>query len=146
MTDTPSQTPAPPVDDDGSEHYAAYEEHAKTLRTWLVAYGIGAPVLIVSEDQMWKALASTGVFPLITSLFLSGVALQVILSAANKSAMWACYYGQIEPTFKNSIRHRFGVWLSSRYFIDFCCDILSMALFAAATYFALNALARANVA
>ncbi len=40
--ETGESSPVPTVDD-GAGHYAAYEEHARTLRTWLVTYGIGGP-------------------------------------------------------------------------------------------------------
>lgn len=46
--------------DSSAELYAVYEEHSKTLRTWLVAYGIGAPVLFITNDKVWKAIASSG--------------------------------------------------------------------------------------
>jgi hypothetical protein len=137
----PHSAHSPKPESDGAGHYAAYDEHAKTLRTWLVAYGVGAPVLIVSTEAMWKQLVGTGVLPLVATLFLLGVGLQVLLAAVNKSAMWACYYGEIHPPFKKTRRYKVGEWLSSRYFIDFWCDILAIGLFCAATYFAAKALA-----
>ena len=42
--------------DEIEELYKAYEEHAKTLRTWLVAYGIGAPVVFLTNEQLSKRL------------------------------------------------------------------------------------------
>lgn len=123
-----------PFSDGGAGHYAAYEEHARTLRTWLVAYGIGAPVLILSQEAVWKQLTASGSLPLIAGLFLGGVVLQVILAAINKSAMWACYFGEIDPKYVGTRRYKFGLWLSERYIIDFACDLVSMGLFAWATY------------
>jgi hypothetical protein len=36
---------------DGKGHYfEEYSEYAKTLRIWLVAYGVGAPVVILSNE------------------------------------------------------------------------------------------------
>src|SRR5438105_15853414 len=99
----------PATPDDGEGHYAAYAEHARTLRTWLVAYGIGGLVLILSQDSLWKRLAASGTLPLIAGLFLCGVALQVVLAAVNKSAMWAVYYGEIEPSYQKTRRHKFGL-------------------------------------
>jgi hypothetical protein len=129
-----------PTSEVGEGHYAAYEEHARTLRTWLVAYGIGGPVLILSQAEVWKRLAASGSLRLIASLFLSGVVLQVVLAAVNKSAMWACYYGELEPAYKSTRRYKIGLWLSERYLIDFLFDIAGMFLFAYATYLCFAAL------
>jgi hypothetical protein len=126
-------TGTPPVDD-GEGHYLAYLEHARTLRTWLVAYGIGGPVLILSQDSLWKRLMASGHLPRIATLFLIGVALQVFLAAVNKNAMWAVYYGTIEPSYKQTYRYKIGEWLSSQYTIDFALDLATMILFAVATY------------
>ena len=137
MSSQPEAQPnasTPSTEDDGSEHYAAYEEHAKTLRTWLVAYGIGGPVLIISQDAVWKRLSESGALREIAACFLGGVGLQVILAAVNKSAMWACYFGEIDPKYRSTIRYSFGVWLSEQYAIDFVCDVVAMALFGWATY------------
>ena len=49
---------APTSRDDAEDHYQSYAEHNRILRTWLVAYGIGAPVLILSNDTLWARLAS----------------------------------------------------------------------------------------
>lgn len=133
---TPSSSPQ----DDGAGHYTAYEEHARTLRTWLVAYGIGAPVLMLSQDQLWKQLAATNSLPCIAALFLFGVALQVTLAAANKSAMWACYYGAINEEFEKTRVYRFGKWVAGLYWIDLVCDLVSMLVFAVATYLCFLAL------
>ena len=120
--------------DDGEGHYLAYLEHARTLRTWLVAYGIGGPVLILSQDSLWKRLAASGHLSMIAALFLCGVALQVLLATTNKNAMWAVYYGELEPKYQATRRYKLGLWLSSQYAIDFLCDFASLALFAYATY------------
>lgn len=128
------------IGDDGAGHYAAYEEHTKTLRTWLVAYGIGAPVLILSQDQVWKQLAMTGLLPCIASLFLIGVVLQVVLAALNKSAMWACYNVTINKDFENTRAYRLGAKVAGLYWIDLVCDLSSMILFGIATYLCFLAL------
>lgn len=145
MAKTDEETTCPPSpvtsqSDDGSGHYTAYEEHARTLRTWLVAYGIGAPVLILSQDKLWEKLAAAGSLRFIAMLFLTGVALQVLLAALNKSAMWACYFGTVNESFRNSRRYRWGETISGYYWIDLAVDIISMAVFAWATYLCFAAL------
>lgn len=123
-------------------HYSAYEKHAKILRTWLVAYGIGAPVLMVTQESMWKRLASSGDLRITAVLFLAGVALQVALAALNKSVMWACYFGELNPEFKLTRRYRVAEWLAERYSIDFFCDLFSILFFTAATFLTFGALVK----
>ncbi|SEQ29957.1 hypothetical protein SAMN04488038_105178 [Solimonas aquatica] len=112
----------------------AYSQHAGVLRTWLVAYGIGAPALFLSQDKIWEVLAKSGRLPSIGILFLAGVALQVVLAAVNKSVMWACYYGEMKPAYKDTRRYKLADWLSRQYAIDFVLDLISMGGFGIATY------------
>ena len=119
---------------DAPSYFAAYSEHSNLLRTWLVAYGIGGPVLIVSQDKVWANLAQSAQLEAISALFLSGVLVQVILAALNKSVMWACYYGALIPSYKSSRRYKTASWLSEKYIIDLFCDVVSMAVFAWATF------------
>lgn len=83
-----------------SEHVAyfkVYEEYAKTLRTWLVAYGVGAPVLFVTNKDVADKLAASHAASAIAELFLSGVALQIFLAIVNKTVMWANYWSELNP-------------------------------------------------
>lgn len=123
-----------------SEHFEVYSQHSAVLRTWLVAYGIGAPALFMSQDKIWEALAKSGALSAIGFLFLFGVFLQVVLSAINKSVMWACYYGDIEPSYKDTRRYRGAFWLSDKYSIDLAADLGAMASFGIATYFCFKVL------
>lgn len=76
-------------------YYTAYGYHSNLLRTWLVAYGIGGPVLFINSAELYKKLVGSGQASLIAKLFLVGVFLQVSLSAINKTIMWTLYYGAI---------------------------------------------------
>ena len=135
-------TPCSASDDGGgNEHFTAYSSHSSTLRTWLVAYGVGGPVLILSQYKIWAILAKSGSLRLIAVLFLVGVTLQVLLAAVNKSVMWSCYYGEVVPKYKKTWRYRVAGWLSEQYLIDLSCDLASMAVFGLATYFCFTSLA-----
>jgi hypothetical protein len=74
-----------------SEYYTAYEHYSGVLRTWLVAYGIGAPVVVLTNESLWQTLRTNGDSSAIGVLFMSGVALQVLLAALNKAIMWGSY-------------------------------------------------------
>ena len=70
------------------EYFKAYEEYSKVLRTWFVAYGIGGPVLLLTNQTLAKAIKASGQGKSLAALFLAGVALQVVLAALNKFSMW----------------------------------------------------------
>lgn len=44
----------------GSRFYEHYSHFARTLRGWLVAYGIGLPILIASQESLTQKLIYTG--------------------------------------------------------------------------------------
>jgi len=115
--------------------YDAYADYSRTLRTWLVAYGVGAPVLFVSSEHVWKAVREASGSQAIANLFLTGVAVQVVLATVNKAAMWACYFGEMNPEFQNSLRYKVSSWISNRLWIDLICDLATMFLFARASHF-----------
>jgi hypothetical protein len=115
--------------------YAAYEEHTKTLRTWLVAYGIGGPVLFITHDTLMAAIKKSGDGTSLGVLFLSGVAIQVILATLNKTIMWRLYKAELdnEESDKGGVILRLCDWLSDKYAIDFIADLATVVLFALAT-------------
>jgi hypothetical protein len=78
-----------------SEFYAPYVEFAQTLRTWFVAYGIGGPVVFLSNDTALLALMKSGTLPRIGLLFLLGGGLQIIGALLNKHSMWYLYAGEV---------------------------------------------------
>ncbi len=73
-------------------HYKVYEEHMKTLRAWFVAYGVGGPVLFITQQDFAATLAASGYSKLIGVLFLVGVLLQALVALFNKWVNWGLYY------------------------------------------------------
>jgi hypothetical protein len=126
---------------EAAEFFAAYEGHAKTLRTWLVAYGIGAPVFLVREPVVWKPVTESGFHRFIILLYLVGASLQVGLAALNKSAMWACYFGEKYPEYQLTQRYKVGSWISDKYSIDVVVDAIAIGVYVWATYLAFTRVA-----
>lgn len=114
--------------------YATYDHYSKLLRTWLVAYGIGGPVLLLSSDSLLARLSESDSSRSIAAFFLIGVALQVLLASINKTVMWVCYYGELYPDYCSKRRYRFCAWASEQFWLDFVVDLASMILFGLATY------------
>jgi hypothetical protein len=120
---------------DEAQFLEAYGEYAKTLRAWLVAYGIGAPVLFFSNDKVSAKMAMAAETPLIAKLFLVGVTLQVVLAALNKTVMWACYHRERNLAIcKDQKFFTLMYWLSDQFWIDFVVDLATGGLFIYATW------------
>lgn len=124
------------MDSVAESHYKAYEEYSKTLRTWLVAYGIGAPVLLLNSDQLRVLILKSGQARIIGIMFLAGVGIQVALAAVNKAIMWYCYHdaecrNATTPSAGENASWLDGFmwWLGSQIWIDFLADLSSGILF-----------------
>jgi hypothetical protein len=124
------------TENESESYYRAYEEYSKVLRTWLVAYGIGAPVLLFTNDHLSDAARHSAFAVFIASLFVIGVTLQVLLAAINKNVLWILYYGEIRPELEGRRWHTFAAWLSQQYWIDVVVDFASLIMFGWATLMA----------
>ena len=122
------------TDNHAEQYFKAYAELSKTLRTWLVAYGIGAPIALLTNATFAAAIRNTGQSKYIAGAFLFGVAVQVVVAAINKVSMWALYYGETQAKFKKTTRYRVAHFLSETYWIDLLLDVASIAAFAGATW------------
>ena len=138
-------------------HFANYAEYSKTFRAWMVAYGVGGPVLLLlSKDAPTSISGSPHLFWIIT-LFVVGVSLQILLSLINKWAAWQMYRGayakyqqQIgDPEYDKHDRTRtysLWCWINKQSWLDFLIDVIALACFSIATYWVLTALLSAQAA
>ena len=126
---------------DESGFYEPYAAFARSLRTWFIAYGIGAPVLFVSNAEAWKAVHASGRAETIAVVFLGGVAVQILEALLYKSAMWQLYMTELDPSRATTWFYDVATWLAASYAFELFLDILTVALFAWATILAIAALA-----
>jgi hypothetical protein len=132
-------------------HFANYAEYSKTFRSWMVAYGVGGPVLLLlSKDAPTNISGSPHILAIVT-LFILGVAMQILLSLVNKWAAWQMYRGAFakyqhhhaDPDCDNHDRSKtYGVWcwINKQSWIDFIFDVSSLVAFSIATWLVLKAL------
>jgi hypothetical protein len=125
-------------------YFEGYASFAGVLRTWLIAYGIGGPVLFVTHSEVAKQLSASGQSRHIAILFLIGVLLQVIVALLYKGAMWYLYFGEEDDEIQKTKRYKFSDWLSGEFWIEFLFDSASIALFSWATVRMLNILTLAS--
>jgi hypothetical protein len=111
-----------------------YREFAKTLRTWLVAYGIGVPVLFASQDKLADKVAASGYGRQIIVLLLVGVAIQIASAFLYKTAMWYLYCGELTPEICGGKRYRFADWISMQYWLELLFDVSAVTLFVIGTW------------
>lgn len=119
------------------DFYEHYTEYARTLRTWLVAYGVGGPVLFITQRGIYQELAAMG--SLIVTCFLAGAGFQVSLSLLNKWTNWYLYAGAEQSTPQNGKPYRFAKWINKWPSIDIAFDVLSILAFGIATALTLTA-------
>jgi len=67
--------------------YEPYKTFSTSLRAWFIAYGIGAPVIFLSNESTRNAISSYDYNKLLISLFLLGVVIQIIEALLYKYAM-----------------------------------------------------------
>ena len=120
--------------------YEAYVGFARNLRVWFIAYGIGGPVLLLSNESAGKALFRSGLARSIAYTFLPGVALQILVALLYKSAMWYLYLGESDDSRKSWRLYKASEWLSDSFWIELLSDIATLFLFGWATLRALHAL------
>lgn len=153
---TPSTTPPtslPPADSDTQEgaggvpvtpdtviesYYANYTEYSKTLRTWLVAYGIGGPVLFLTNEAASSKFVASGDARCIVTLFLFGVVFQVFGTAVNKWAAWHVYSDMTDPARAKGWWSHFWSWVNKQAWIDVAVDVGSIVAFGKATWMLLD--------
>ena len=118
---------------DSEGYYKVYEEHMKTLRAWFVAYGVGGPVLFVTQQHFAETLVGSGAITFIAYLFLLGVVLQVIIAALNKWVSWYLYYCSEHSSANTGKIYKIVKNISEMFWIDIVFDIGTLVLFAWAT-------------
>ena len=114
-------------------YFRVYEEHMRTLRAWFVAYGVGGPVLFVTQQGFANAIIRSGESKLIGVLFLLGVLFQVLIALLNKWVNWGLYYYEDDPTSTRGRVHDFCESVSGQVWVDIAADALSLLLFTLAT-------------
>jgi hypothetical protein len=120
--------------DGDSGFYEPYIQYARTLRAWFVAYGIGVPVLLVSQEFIARAIIKAGTGELITWLFLIGVAVQVLAAFLYKYAMNYLYFDEVGGELEGTRRLKCAVWLSNAIWLEMLFDVISIGLFSWGTF------------
>lgn len=117
-----------------SGYFDGYVSFARVLRSWLIAYGIGGPVLFLTNSQIAARLAESGHSRSIAILFLSGVFFQVAVALLYKGAMWFLYVGEEDEHRRKSLFYGISEWITGAFWLELIFDLGTIALFSYATY------------
>ena len=120
------------VDDTG--FFGPYAEYAKVLRTWFVAYGVGALALLLSNSEIRKAALSADVLQPIARLVMLGTGIQVVAALLYKHAMWHLYCGDLEVGHKQTRWYKMSDWISESHLLELAADVGTIGCFSWATW------------
>ena len=113
-------------------YFDLYREYAKTLRAWLVGFGIGTPAVFFTQDQIRHVIVTAGGHGWLIALYLVGVACQVGVALINKWVSWYVYLCQTQGRTDSRIFARCENYSKSMT-VDVAVDVTSVLCFAAAT-------------
>jgi hypothetical protein len=132
-------TPTSPAENSTQKaYYASYADFSKILRTWFVAYGIGGPIVLLSNNVAWGWLVKSGKIFTVGLLFLIGGALQVSGALLNKHAMWCLYVGESDVKRQSMRNYRFWYKYSELGSVDVLLDLATIILLGCATWLAFS--------
>lgn len=121
-----------------TSHFQNYADYSRTLRAWLVAYGIGGPVLFVTNDKITERVAESCYASEIIVMFLLGVGLQVFLAMVNKWGAWHMYRGAGDAAYHATWRYKLWYFINEQSWLDFWIDLTSLVALGWATWRVLN--------
>ena len=117
-----------------TDYYKVYEEYAKNLRAWFIAYGVGGPVLFLTNNEVASKISQSSIKAYIIWLFFIGVGLQIWISVLNKYVSWIIYAHDDETKQPLEWANR----MSRRVWIDALVDVMTIVAFGAATLLTVN--------
>ncbi len=140
VPDSRPEVPQTTVGRQESGFYEAYAGFARNLRIWFIAYGVGGPVVFLTNEAAGQALLASGPDRRIAYTVLAGVGLQILLALLYKTAMWYLYLGELDDSRKSWMLYKVSEWLSDSYWIELVSDAATLVLFGWATLDVLHAL------
>ena len=114
--------------------HAAYRQHTAALRTWLVAFGVGAPVFMGSSDDRWNKFVHAPNVRCLGSLFLIGVMIQIVSAGLDKYFDLFCLSRCLGIRDTTDLPARMGLWWMRNDWVSIIADLLTVALFGLAGY------------
>jgi len=114
------------------DYFEQYWRYCNAVRNWLVAFGIGCCILLISEkDGIFKDVSTQKKLDIVFFLII-GVISQILLALLNKYIHWCVYWGMENRNFEKSIYYKIAFKISSYFWIDVLVDVFTIFMFAIA--------------
>ena len=120
------------------DYWEPYVEYSKTVRTWFISYGIGAPVLFMAQEGLAKKVSESECVQTIIFMFLFGVSLQVFVTLLNKWTNWVIYAHKASSPDKWWVKKADRI--SELFWLDLLIDIVTLFVFVTATFLTFRAI------
>jgi hypothetical protein len=117
------------VSDKTKDLYANYQHYNTVLRSWFIGFGVGGPVILISNNDVLLKLKATGCAYFVGSLFFVGVGIQIIISFINKTVGWCNYFSEENNEFANSWQYKTINIFNEQYWLDILADLISIVAF-----------------
>jgi len=114
------------------EYFEQYWRYSTVVRNWLVAFGGGCCVLLISEKADIFREVSTQKKVDIVFWLLVGVILQILLAILNKYIHWCVYRGKEDEKFSKGRCFEMACKICNWIWIDVLVDALTVIFFALA--------------
>jgi len=109
-----------------NDFFEQYWRHASALRNWLVAFGVGGCMLLLTDKTDVFALSPLWLKILVLFFLMLGTMIQIVLALINKYLHWHLYYGTEETGHQNTKSYKISLKLSKKVWIDQVTDIITM--------------------
>ena len=113
--------------------YSSYEHYGNSLRLWLVSYGIGAPVLFISNKDLYATVSKIDAINCIVFLFLLASFAQIINALINKWCNWYNYAFEARLRKKDGKTYKIVCAICNASWYDWVTDLVSVLLLCWAT-------------
>ena len=121
-------------------YYEPYKNFALSLRAWFIAYGIGAPIIFLSNEGTQKAISNYEGNKFLISLFLTGVVIQIIQALLYKHAMWHLHMGEGNPDYHTKWLYKGSEKITEVYWLEATLDLSTVIVYVLATWHTFKAL------
>lgn len=122
-----------------AEFYEVYSGYSKSLTGWLIAYGVGFVVLLITNESLLRMVIQSKAALTVVLTFIGGVLCQVILVLLNKYVMWLNYQRLNDGVDKKTKFQECYIVLSKQIWIDVMLDALSVTLYVTGTILIIRA-------
>jgi len=123
------------------EYLESYRGYNQILRSWFVAFGIGGPIIFLTNDALYVDFLKLDDKGCIVALFFVGLFAQILVSFLNKIANWYIYSDEKWEPDMNEPPPGFWSCFIKHFWIDISADVLTVGAFGWATYLLFQGLA-----